>query len=59
MTADRDELLANLEDVRVGIAQACDRAGRDVGEVRLVAATKTVPPEAIAMGARRGRLGLR
>jgi pyridoxal phosphate enzyme (YggS family) len=47
MTASRDELLANLEDVRTGIAQACDRAGRDVGDVCLVAATKTVPPEAI------------
>jgi PLP dependent protein len=47
MTATRDELLANLEDVRRGIASACDRAGRDEGDVRLVAATKTVPPEAI------------
>jgi pyridoxal phosphate enzyme (YggS family) len=47
MTASRDELLANLDDVRMGIARACDRAGRAVGDVRLVAATKTVAPEAI------------
>ena len=47
MTASRDELLANLEDVRLGIARACDRAARDVADVRLVAATKTVLPQAI------------
>jgi pyridoxal phosphate enzyme (YggS family) len=47
MTATRDELLANVGDVRRGIALACDRAGRDVVDVCLVAASKTVPPEAI------------
>lgn len=47
MTATRGELLANLNDVRRGIALACDRAGRDVGDVCLVAASKTVPPDAI------------
>lgn len=47
MAATRDELLGNLADVRRGIALACDRAGRDAGDVRLVGATKTVPPEAI------------
>ena len=33
--------------MRGGIARACERAGREVGEVRLVAASKTVPAEAI------------
>jgi pyridoxal phosphate enzyme (YggS family) len=47
MTATRDELLANVDDVRLGIALACDRAGRDAGDVCLVAASKTVPPDAI------------
>ncbi len=47
MTATRDELLANLTDVRRGIALACDRAGRDAGDVCLVAASKAVPPNAI------------
>jgi hypothetical protein len=44
---DRDALLANLEAVRVGIAEACGTVGRDPHEVRLVAAAKTVPPEPI------------
>ena len=43
----RDELLTNLDNVRRGIALACDRANRDVTAVRLVAASKTVPSEAI------------
>jgi pyridoxal phosphate enzyme (YggS family) len=47
VTTTRDELLANLDDVRRGIALACDRAGRDVAGVRLVAASKTVPSETI------------
>jgi PLP dependent protein len=45
--ATRDELLSNLDAVRRGIALACDRAGRDAGDVRLVAASKTVSSEAI------------
>ena len=47
MTATRDDVTANVVEVRRGIARACERAGRDVDEVRLVAASKTVPPEAI------------
>jgi pyridoxal phosphate enzyme (YggS family) len=47
MTATRNELLANLDHVRGQIAVACDRAGRDAGDVRLVAASKTVTPDAI------------
>ena len=34
---------SNVEDVNRRIAQACERAGRSVAEVILVAATKTVP----------------
>ncbi len=47
MTATRDDVTANVGEVRRGIARACERAGRDVDEVRLVAASKTVPAEAI------------
>lgn len=47
MTATRDELLANLDHVRRGIALACERVGRAPGEVGLVAASKTVSPDAI------------
>ncbi len=47
MTTTRDELLVNLEQVRRGIGLACERAGRDAGDVCLVAASKTVSSEAI------------
>jgi len=47
MTATRDELTANVEDVRDGIARACARSGRDPADIRLVAASKTVAVEAI------------
>lgn len=39
----RRELAANLAAVRERIAAACARAGRDTGEVTLVAVTKTWP----------------
>jgi hypothetical protein len=42
-----DAVLANLATIRKGIARACERAGRDVAGVRLVAASKTVPAEAV------------
>jgi PLP dependent protein len=47
MTATHEDVTANVAEVRRGIARACERAGRAVGEVRLVAASKTVPAEAI------------
>jgi hypothetical protein len=47
MIATRDEVTANVDDVREGIARACARAGRDPADIRLVAASKTVPVEAI------------
>jgi pyridoxal phosphate enzyme (YggS family) len=47
MTATREDVTANVVDVRHGIALACERAGRVSDEVRLVAASKTVSPEAI------------
>jgi pyridoxal phosphate enzyme (YggS family) len=47
MTAMRDDVTANLAQVRGGIARACERAGREVADVRLVAASKTVSAEAI------------
>jgi pyridoxal phosphate enzyme (YggS family) len=37
----------NLAEVRARIAEACRRAGRDSGNVRLIAVSKTFPVEAI------------
>ncbi|MEV6599463.1 YggS family pyridoxal phosphate-dependent enzyme [Actinoplanes sp. NPDC051346] len=41
--ARRDELAASLVEVRERIARACTAAGRDPGDVALVAVTKTYP----------------
>jgi pyridoxal phosphate enzyme (YggS family) len=43
----RDEVLEHLVTIRERIGAACGRAGRDAGEVRIVAAAKTVPVSAI------------
>jgi pyridoxal phosphate enzyme (YggS family) len=43
----RDAVMAGVARVRADIGAACERAGRDPGEVRLVAASKSVPAEAI------------
>ena len=43
----RETVLANLEEVRSRIRKSCARANRDPSAVRLIAATKTVEPEAI------------
>lgn len=40
-------IASNLEQVRTAIADACARAGRDPASVRLMAVSKTHPPEAI------------
>ncbi|GAA0230310.1 YggS family pyridoxal phosphate-dependent enzyme [Saccharothrix mutabilis subsp. mutabilis] len=45
----RDELAANLAEVRERIARACDAAGRDVADVTLLAVTKTFPAEDVAI----------
>ncbi len=49
-----DSLEANLRGVRQAITRSAERAGRDPGEVVLIAVTKTVPVqrirEAIALG---------
>jgi pyridoxal phosphate enzyme (YggS family) len=42
-----DLLAANLATIREQIAGACERSGRDPGEIRIVAAAKTVEPPAI------------
>ncbi len=39
----RDAVLANLVRIRDGIERACERAGRNPADVRLVGASKTVP----------------
>ena len=43
MTDRRDELAANLAEVRQRIAAACDAVGRDQASVTLIAVTKTWP----------------
>ena len=42
------EIAERLAGIRLGIARAAERAGRDPASVRLVAVTKTVPPALIA-----------
>ena len=54
MHATRDEVLANLSVIRGSIDDACARAGRDPGEVTLVAAAKTVPSDVVAWVAEAG-----
>ncbi len=44
----------NIEDVRARIDRAAQRAGRDPGEIELLAVSKTVPLEAIREGYRAG-----
>jgi pyridoxal phosphate enzyme (YggS family) len=39
----REELAARLADVRGRIAKACQAAGRDIGDITLIAVTKTRP----------------
>ncbi|HXJ64217.1 MAG TPA: YggS family pyridoxal phosphate-dependent enzyme [Actinomycetota bacterium] len=48
------ELSRNLERVRARIAAAADRAGRDAGEVLLVAVAKRQPAAAVELAARAG-----
>ncbi|MBW4720104.1 YggS family pyridoxal phosphate-dependent enzyme [Saccharothrix obliqua] len=45
----RDELAANLAEVRERITRACAAAGRSVDEVTLLAVTKTFPAEDVAL----------
>jgi PLP dependent protein len=45
----REELARRLAAVRERIAVACEAAGRDPASVGLLAVTKTVPPEDVAM----------
>ena len=46
-TGTRAEVLANLAAIREGLRAACERAGREPDSVRIVAAAKTVPAEAV------------
>jgi pyridoxal phosphate enzyme (YggS family) len=46
--SDRDRVVANVEAVRLAVGRACERSGRDPAGVRIVAAAKTVAPEAVA-----------
>ncbi|NPA15840.1 MAG: YggS family pyridoxal phosphate-dependent enzyme [Deferribacteres bacterium] len=48
------DVAKNLESVRKRIEAACERVGRDPSSVRLVAVTKTVPPEVIEEAIRCG-----
>ena len=48
------DFAANLDAVRRRINTACERAGRDLASVTLVAVTKTQPPEVVAEAAKAG-----
>jgi hypothetical protein len=54
--ARRAEIAAGLSAVRARIAAACQKAGRDVSEITLIAITKTRPPTDVAL---LGELGVR
>jgi PLP dependent protein len=47
MTSNTEQLRRDLRAVQIRIADACARAGRDAGEVTLVAVSKTWPAEAL------------
>jgi len=47
-------LAENLQHVQQRIAAACHRAGRDLGSVKLLAVTKTQPPEVVQAAAALG-----
>jgi PLP dependent protein len=44
---DREQVLRNLDEVRARIARAAEGSDRDPSDVRLIAVTKTIPPEPI------------
>jgi PLP dependent protein len=47
MHGSRDEILQNLASIRRGIVEGAEASGRDPGDVLVVAAAKTVPPEPV------------
>lgn len=49
-----NEIAENLAEVRIRIAAAAERAGRDPQDVKLIAVTKTVPAERIVLAAEAG-----
>ena len=49
-----EEMAANLESVKARIAAACERAGRDPGEVELLPVSKTVPAERLRLAYQAG-----
>jgi len=50
-----DDIARNLDEVRERIAAAATRSGRDPGDIRLLAVSKTVPPERVAMALEAGQ----
>jgi pyridoxal phosphate enzyme (YggS family) len=54
VNARRDEIAANLQQVRNRITAACDTAGRDAGEVTLVVVTKFFPASDVRLLAELG-----
>lgn len=54
MTYDPSQIAANIAQVRAEIAAACDRTGRAVDEVTLIAVSKTHPAEALLAAAQVG-----
>jgi pyridoxal phosphate enzyme (YggS family) len=54
MSPDAGTIARHREDVLARIAEAAARAGRNPGDVTLMAVTKTHPPETVALAARAG-----
>ncbi|SDN39590.1 YggS family pyridoxal phosphate-dependent enzyme [Ensifer sp. YR511] len=52
--SDKKIIEANIEHVRLRIDRACKRAGRKPADVQLLLATKTVPPERVAIALETG-----
>ncbi len=44
---DSAAIASNAEGIRERLARACERAGRDPGDVRILGASKMVPPEGV------------
>ncbi|HXF37815.1 MAG TPA: YggS family pyridoxal phosphate-dependent enzyme [Actinomycetota bacterium] len=53
-----DRIETNLAAVRERVARAAERAGRDPGEIRLVAVTKGVPPDRVRRAVEAGATDL-
>ncbi|ANI90169.1 YggS family pyridoxal phosphate enzyme [Arachidicoccus ginsenosidimutans] len=54
MLSEQEQIISALQSIHTRIDNACEKAGRNKDEVRLLLATKTVPPEKIKMAIEAG-----